>query len=196
MFIDWHDMDKMGDMCCVQMLYGKALECMAEFANICGKTGDAEYYASIYGKLAEKINEYYWNGKAYVSVLKEGVPSDQVRRHQNYFAVLFGYADEEKTKSIIENVLFNDEIPYITTPFFKFFEYDVLFKCGYFEKAFDVMKAERISIPVFAASEQSLAPSRMNSPFLRRKDGLSPSFTAYLIFSFVRAVIFSINLIP
>lgn len=140
LFIDWHDMDKMGDVCCVQMLYGKALECMAELADICGKDGEAEYYASIYGKLAEKINEYYWNGKAYVSVLKNGVPSDQIRRHQNYFAVLFGYADKEKTRSIIENVLFNDEIPYITTPFFKFFEYDVLFRCGYFEKAFEGIK--------------------------------------------------------
>ena len=46
----------------------------------------------------------------------------------------------KKTKSIIDNVLFNDEIPYITTPFFKFFEYDVLFKCGYFDKAFEGIK--------------------------------------------------------
>lgn len=137
LFIDWHDMDKAGDVCCVQMLYGKALECMAEFAEMCGEHGDCEYYTSIYNELAEKINEYYWNGSAYVSVVKDGVPSSQVRRHQNYFAVLFGYADETKTKSIIDNVLFNDEIPYITTPFFKFFEYDVLFKCGYFKEAFE-----------------------------------------------------------
>ena len=137
LFIDWHDMDKAGDVCCVQMLYGKALECMAEFSEMCGEHSDCEYYTSIYNKLAERINEYYWNGEAYVSVIKDGIPSSQIRRHQNYFAILFGYANEAKTKSIIDNVLFNDEIPYITTPFFKFFEYDVLLKCGYFKEAFE-----------------------------------------------------------
>lgn len=140
LFIDWHDMDKAGDVCCVQMLYGKALECMAEFAKICGKDDESEYFNSLYRDLADKINEHFWNGTAYVSVMKNGVRSEQIRRHQNYFGILFGYADEKKTKSIIDNVLFNDEIPYITTPFFKFFEYDVLFKCGYFDKAFEGIK--------------------------------------------------------
>jgi alpha-L-rhamnosidase len=64
----------------------------------------------------------------------------EVRRHQNYLAILFGLADERRTASILERVLHNTDIPPLTTPFHKFFEYDVLCRCGFTQEAFDAMR--------------------------------------------------------
>ena len=58
--------------------------------------------------------------------------------------------------------------------------------------AFAVKNACFIWTPVCAASKQSRAPSRKNSPASFRSGALSPRRTACLIFSLVRAVIFSI----
>ena len=51
-------------------------------------------------------------------------------RHANIFAVLFDFADEEQKKQICQNVLYNENVPQITTPYFKFFELDALGKLG------------------------------------------------------------------
>ena len=47
-------------------------------------------------------------------------------RHANIFAVLFDFVDETKKQQILKNVLLNDEVTQITTPYFKFFEQDAL----------------------------------------------------------------------
>ena len=139
LFIDWHDIDRNGDVCVVQMLYGKTLRSMAQFAELCEKAEDVEFYKEKYNQLKENINKYFWNASkgAYVSVFDEGRNCDEVRRHQNYLGVLFGYADEDKTKLILKNVLYNESIPKLTTPFYKFFEYEMLFKYGSVKKAFE-----------------------------------------------------------
>lgn len=137
LFIDWHDLDKRGDVCCVQMLFGEALRCMAGFADLLGRAEDAAFYRETYAGLRETVERLFWDEEqgAYLSVYRESEPSKQVRRHQNYLAILFGYADERKTRAILEHVWQNDAIPPITTPFFKFFETEVLFRTGHAAEA-------------------------------------------------------------
>ncbi len=136
-FIDWHDLEDFGYNCCIQMLFGKALEAVAFFAELLEKNDDKEKYSLLYSSLFKKINEIYWDSErgAYVSTYSEGIASKQIRRHQNYFAILFGYADAKKREKILQNVLNNDELPKITTPFFKFFEYEVMFGLGLAKEA-------------------------------------------------------------
>lgn len=143
LFIDWHDIEKSGYNCCVQMLYGASLKYMAEFAGLLGYGDDAEYYKGLYDELYIKVNDIYWDSAkhAYVSTYCNGKPSEQVRRHQNYLAVILGYADRERTEDIIKNVLKNDSVPKLTTPFYKFFEYEILCRYGMVHEAFDMMKS-------------------------------------------------------
>ncbi len=142
-FIDWHPLQTRGANSCIQMLFGKAMESLSECAEICGDDATAESYKARFCELSEKINALYWDDeqKGYVSTVIDGVKSTQIRRHQNYFAIIFGYADEKRRQEIIDNVLMNKELPKITTPFFKFFEYDVMCQCGMVREAFDGIKA-------------------------------------------------------
>ena len=46
--------------------------------------------------------------------------------HANIFAILFHIATQEEQEKILANVIKNDAIPAITTPYFNFFELDML----------------------------------------------------------------------
>ena len=53
-------------------------------------------------------------------------------RHANIFAILFGFADDERKELLMKNVIENDEIPQITTPYFKFYELEAMCAMGRF----------------------------------------------------------------
>ena len=127
-FVDWANIDKDGPVCAEQMLYITALRAMAKMAALIGQDGKA--YEEKAEKLSALVNERFWreNLGAYVSSYTSG--KEQVTRHANIFAVLYGIADEKKTEAIIKNVLENDQIPAITTPFFSGFELDAMAKIG------------------------------------------------------------------
>ena len=62
-------------------------------------------------------------------------------RHANIFAVLFSIADAAKQEKILANVLENDAIPAITTPYFNFFELDVLCQMGRLDVVLDKLRS-------------------------------------------------------
>ncbi len=142
LFIDWHPMDKNGDVCVVQMLFYRSLCAMSEIATLCKMTDDAERYSAMASELATKIEEAFWRDDlgAYVSVFRENEKINEVRRHQNILAILFGLADENRAAGILETVLHNPEIPPLTTSFYKFFEYDVLCRYGFIKEAFSEIR--------------------------------------------------------
>lgn len=135
-FIDWADMDKTGAVCAEQMLLLRSLETMALCGKILGIDGDYDRQAVI---LKEKINKYFWNEEkgAYIDSFESG--KNQVTRHANIFAMMFGIADEKQKESIIKNVLLNDSIPQIKTPYFKFYELEALCEIGEFEEVLERM---------------------------------------------------------
>ncbi|MDD4689983.1 MAG: hypothetical protein PHE51_09595 [Eubacteriales bacterium] len=130
-FIDWADMEKDGALCAMQMLYCKALEATAYFGELLGDAS-ATKYADLAKDVKGKIYSYYWNKEkgAFVTTYKDGKPSQQIRRHANLFAIIFDFADEETIKSIVTNVIENDDVPQITTPYFKYYELEALCMVG------------------------------------------------------------------
>lgn len=125
-FIDWSDIDKDGAVCAEQMLYIKANRVMAELCEILGKDGTK--YTKIADNFTKRVNEFFWNDEkgAFIDTYESG--KNHVTRHANIFAVMYDIATKEQVKSIKENVLLNDNITKITTPYFEGYELDVFGK--------------------------------------------------------------------
>ena len=138
-YIDWADMDKDGPLCAEQMLYAACFRVMAEISEQLGKDGSA--YRQDYEKLTASIEKFFWDEEkgAYIDSFTSG--KRNVTRHANIFAILFDIADKQKQEKILKNVLENDEIPAITTPYFNFFELDVLCQMGKLTEVLDKIRS-------------------------------------------------------
>ena len=142
-FIDWADMEKHGALCIIQMLYCKALESMAKCAGITGNSDDSTKYRKKADIIRSKFKDIYWSNEkgAFITTYSDGKKSDQVRRHANLFAIIYGFADSEMTDQIVKNVILNDNVPAITTPYFKFYELEALCRVGLIDKVTDVIRS-------------------------------------------------------
>lgn len=151
-FIDWADLDKEGALCAEQMLFAECYRTMSLLSRLLGKDaserqsmqtscntgnyGAAFYfqqdikYQAEYERMKKKINAFFWDSSqgAYIDSFASG--KKHLTRHANIFAILFDIADSQQKKQIVENVLCNDLVPEITTPYFKFYEMDALCKMG------------------------------------------------------------------
>lgn len=137
-FIDWSEMDKTGAVAGEQMFLLQALKAMS----ICKKAIGEDYaeYDAKYTELKQKVIKYFWNEDkgAFIDSFESG--KNNVTRHANILAVLFNLVDNDKKQKILNNVLLNDNITQITTPYFKFFEQDALCELGQYDKVFDIIK--------------------------------------------------------
>ena len=90
------------------------------------ETAESVAYQEKYERLKENINRFYWNEEkgAYIDSFSSG--KNHVSRHANIFAILFDIADRGRKEQIAAKVLRNDEIPQITTSYFKFYEMDAM----------------------------------------------------------------------
>lgn len=129
-FIDWSEIDKTGAVCAEQMLLIKVYSAMADMAKVLEKDWDALEDKS--QELKKRVNTYYWDEKqgAFIDSYESGKAN--VTRHANIFAVMYDIATEEQKQSILVNVLKNDAVTKITTPYFAGYELDVLAKLGEF----------------------------------------------------------------
>ncbi|SFE52833.1 alpha-L-rhamnosidase [Paenibacillus catalpae] len=127
-FIDWAEIDKTGAVCAEQMLYAESLKAAWACGELLG-AGEERYLAS-YKQLKSRIDECFWDEElgAYIDSFESG--KRNVTRHANIFALLWEFADNEQRESIITNVLLNDEVPRISTPYFKFYELEVMCRIG------------------------------------------------------------------
>ncbi len=132
-FIDWCEaLDKTGAVAAEQMLFLKCYETMAECARMTGR--DNGNYADSAKILKAKIMQYFWDEEkgAFIDSFESG--RRNVTRHANLLAIHFDIADNRQVESIASTVLMNEEIPAVTTPYFKFFELDALAKLGYLKE--------------------------------------------------------------
>lgn len=122
-FIDWSDIDRGGALCAEQMLFIEANKTMAYLAEKINENG--EEYKKKADELTKKVNEFFWNDekKAFIDTYESG--KNNVTRHANIFAIMYNIATEEQKNLIVENVLKNDKITQITTPYFEGYELDV-----------------------------------------------------------------------
>lgn len=132
-FIDWADMDKDGALCAEQMLLSESYRVMAKMARVTGGAEEAEF-SEKHRDLAERIDRYFWREElgAYIDTYESG--RENVTRHANIFAVMYGHASPSRMAIIEKNVFDNDAIPKITTPYFKGYELDAYGKLGRLDK--------------------------------------------------------------
>ena len=122
-FIDWADMDKTGAFCGEQILYVKALQAYAKICQILGEdAGEADKRAE---NLEQQIFEKFWmeSKGAFIDSYESG--KEKVTRQTNILAYLFLECTEIQKKEIYENVVMNDMVSPVTTPYFKFYENQV-----------------------------------------------------------------------
>ena len=131
-FIDWGVLDKNGVHCAEQILLWQVYNSMAKLS---ASVGEIDEYSRKAENLKKKINADFWNKEkgAFIDSFESG--KNFVSRQTNVFAVLFDFADERQTESIIKNVFENETLPLITTPYFKLYELMAFCKIGKIEKA-------------------------------------------------------------
>ena len=136
-FIDWADFDREGPLCAEQMLYAACLEMMARLAP---EAEERAAYEAERRALLERIEALYWCPEkgAYIDSFVSG--RKHITRHANIFAILFGIADGDRQRTLARTVLKNDEIPAITTPYFRFFELEALCRLGYLEEVLEELR--------------------------------------------------------
>ena len=127
-FIDWADLDKKGGHCIEQMLLVRSLETMAEMAVLLAEDGSR--YTQLADALREKVEQLYWDEEkgAYLDSFRSG--RRFVSRNTNLFALRYGFDRDGRRESIIQNVLLNDEVAPIITPYFKFYEMEAWCEMG------------------------------------------------------------------
>ncbi len=138
-FIDWSTFDSNGPMCAEQMLLARAYECMAKCASLNGDRATCERCERHAEYMKGEINKRYWCDEkgAFIDDYKSG--KKNVTRHANIFAILFDYTSDARKESIIKNVIYNDNITKITTPYFEFFELDAMCRIGNYKYMTDML---------------------------------------------------------
>ena len=137
-FIDWAEFERKGALCAEQILLRRCLEVYIQCANLLGKPSDT--YQTRLNELVTKIEQYFWCEEkgAYIDSYESG--NKNVTRHANIFALLFGYGTEAQRESIVQNVILNDEVPQISTPYFKFYELESMCTIGKYDYVLEQIK--------------------------------------------------------
>ncbi|GGE49752.1 alpha-L-rhamnosidase-like protein [Pedobacter psychrotolerans] len=132
-FIDWADkLSKDGEVSFEQLLYARSLETMALCAKLANDTENATKYDRAAKALKTKIFELYWNQSKHALVHSRIADqlTDNVTRYANMFGIFFDYFTPEQKLAVKENVLLNDKIAKITTPYMRFYELEALCAMG------------------------------------------------------------------
>ncbi|RYF62406.1 MAG: alpha-rhamnosidase, partial [Cytophagaceae bacterium] len=109
-----------------------SLETMAVCANIVNDAPNATKYAKLAADVKQTLFSAYWNEQKHALVHSriDGVPTENVTRYTNMFAIFFNYLDETKKQAVKEHVLLNPNVPKITTPYMRFYELEALCALG------------------------------------------------------------------
>jgi len=132
-FIDWADkLSKDGEVSFEQLLYARSLETMALCAKLANDTEGVAKYDKQAKELKNKIFELYWNRQksALVHSRVDGKQTDNITRYANMFGIFFDYFTPEQKLLVKKNVLLNDQIAKITTPYMRFYELEALCAMG------------------------------------------------------------------
>lgn len=133
-FVDWADfpMSKQGALSFEQILFCRILETMQLCAEIAGKKDETVRYGKLASELKSKLLPAFWDEerKGLVHNIENGNKSEQINKFANMFAINYGYLDDAKTSSVMQNVMLNPEVPAITTPYMRFYELEALCRQG------------------------------------------------------------------
>lgn len=136
MFIDWapKPLPNLGGVASFeQMLLVRALEATAKVAREVGRDEDADSYLARANRLKSEIIPRYWsdsNGGLMHMIYNDGRVDPLITRYPNIFGIFYGYFDEAQRRSVVENVIMNDEVMKIQTPYMRFYELEALCAIG------------------------------------------------------------------
>ena len=139
-FIDWADkpMDKTGQLSFEQILFCRSLESIAQVAEVVGAdTEEISKYKTLAANLRAKLLPFFWNEEKQAIVHKRG--AEDIFKFSSMFAVIYNYLDEQKKQAVADNVLFNDDILKITTPYMRFYELEAMCMLGKHEQVMSEM---------------------------------------------------------
>ena len=146
MFIDWAP-EKLhnhgGVTSFEQMLLVEALEALAETAEAIGRGGAAAYRERA-AKLRAEVVPLFWNAErgALMHLLRDdGTLDEQLTRYPNMFGLSWGYFDAAQRESVLKNVIFNDAVMKIQTPYMRFYELEALCRLGLRSRVLDEVRA-------------------------------------------------------
>ena len=144
-FVDWppRKMSKDGELAFEQLVYLRSLQTMQQCAELVENTGHAARYERQAKQLSELIIPTFWNAEkgAMMHHTKGGQLQDEVTRYANMFAVLYDILDESQRQSVLKNVLQNDSVMKITTPYMRFYELEALCALGQQKQVMDEMRS-------------------------------------------------------
>jgi alpha-L-rhamnosidase len=133
LFIDWADgLSKTGELSFEQLLYVRSLETMTLCAGLTGDSDAAKGYQSQAATLRKKLFTDFWDPRrqAFVHSRINGSQSTNITRYTNMFGIFFNYLDSTQQQSVKHNVLQNDSIQQITTPYMQFYQLEALCAMG------------------------------------------------------------------
>ena len=140
-FVDWSNLDNRGEVCVEQMLLYKSIEAVRELSILVDKHGNIEIYDKYLEIYKAEIEKYYDDSiKSYRYSRLDGKLTEDIRKHPNMFAIIYDLCPLERQKELLDNVLLNDDVLKITTPYMRFYEMACLFKLGAYESVMDEIK--------------------------------------------------------
>lgn len=105
--------DRLGEKAFLNALYYKSLLCMSELARVMGDPDLAEEWKDLAGHVKIAFNERLWSEER--GVYLDTYDSSYVPQDGNAMAMLYGLADDAKTKRILENLKETNWCPYGST---------------------------------------------------------------------------------
>lgn len=126
-FIDWGDVDKSGTLCAEQILLWQTYNAMSQLSELFGEENSFKTKAE---NLKEKIQKDFWreDKKAFIDCYDNG--KEHISKQTNTLAIIYDFVDAETAEQIMKNVIDNDRVTPITTPYFKLYELIARCKCG------------------------------------------------------------------
>ena len=148
MFIDWaaEPLHNTGGVTSFEtILLARAYEATASVGEEIG--ADAKKVAAFRAKasaLRAWVLPTFWNEKrgGLMHLLKDdGAMDDQFTRYPNIFGILHGYFDAAKTGRVVRDVLLNDGVMKLQTPYMRFYELEALCRVGKQEKVLSEIRS-------------------------------------------------------
>lgn len=147
MFVDWAPKplpNYGGVVSFEQMLLVRALEATAGVARDVGADADADAYFARAKKLRGEVVDRYWNaekGALMHMIYSDGRVDPMVTRYPNMFGLFYGYFDEAQRRCVVKNVILNDGVMKIQTPYMRFYELEALCSIGMQETVLGEIKS-------------------------------------------------------
>ena len=147
MFVDWAPErlhNNGGILSFMMILFSRACESMASVAEVLGVTADAAAFRARAAKLRRDVKPLFWceeRGGLGHLLKDDGTIDDQFTRYPNIFGLFYGYFSDAEKERVVRDVLLNDRVMRIQTPYMRFYELEALCRIGRQREVLDEIRS-------------------------------------------------------